>query len=123
MASPPEEGGLKDARAADNNIVISDSTLRKILPPQLNKMTYQYKVMCGCECCISYKIMHYYLLTWSVCCLKQIKYRSTNLQNRRSSEISILIFETYKNSVQTHSCNIYNTDADMAMEIICPYTS
>ena len=58
MVSPPEEGGLKEAIDADNNIIISDSTLRKILPPQLNNMAYQYKGMCGCECYISAKIMH-----------------------------------------------------------------
>ena len=33
MVSPPEEGGLKDARYSDNNIIISDSKLRSILPP------------------------------------------------------------------------------------------
>ena len=31
----PDNGGLKKARDADNNIIISDSTLRSILPPQL----------------------------------------------------------------------------------------
>ena len=66
MASPPEEGGLKDARAADNNIVISDSTLRKILPPQLNKMTSRYKVMCGCELHI---LQNYALLSVDMECL------------------------------------------------------
>ena len=34
MVSPPEEGGLKEARDADNNIIIGDSTLRNILPPK-----------------------------------------------------------------------------------------
>ena len=31
------DGGIKDARDEDNNIVISNSTLRSLLPPQLNK--------------------------------------------------------------------------------------
>ena len=63
MVSPSEEGGLKEARDADNTIIISDSTLIKILPPQLNKMTYRYKFVCGCERWISANIMHSYLLT------------------------------------------------------------
>ena len=58
MVSPPEEGVLKEARYEDNNIIISDSTLQKILPPQLKNMTSRYRVMCGCECCISAKGMH-----------------------------------------------------------------
>ena len=47
--SPLEEGGLKESRDADNYIIISDSTSRDILPPQLKNMSSRYKVMCGCE--------------------------------------------------------------------------
>ena len=60
--STPEEDGLKEARYAENNIMISDSTPRSILPPQLKKMSARYKVMCGCECSISTKIIHSLLL-------------------------------------------------------------
>ena len=38
MLSLPEEAGLKDARDADNSIIISDFTLLSIIPPQLMKM-------------------------------------------------------------------------------------
>ena len=44
MLIPTEEGGPKDARDADNNTTISDSTLRNILTHQLKNMTDQYKV-------------------------------------------------------------------------------
>ena len=37
---PPEEGGLKEARYADNNTIIAASTLRNILPTQIKNMTY-----------------------------------------------------------------------------------
>ena len=50
MVSTPEKGGLKEARDSDNNIIISDSILRKILPPQIKNMTSRYKIMCDCEC-------------------------------------------------------------------------
>ena len=33
------DGGLKDARDEYDNIIISDSTLRSLLPPQLKQMT------------------------------------------------------------------------------------
>ena len=49
---------------SDNNIIISDSTLRNIFPPQLKNMTSWYKVICGCECSISDKIMHSSLLSY-----------------------------------------------------------
>ena len=44
---PPEEGLRKDSRDADNNIIISDSTIRTILPPQIKKVSVRYKVVCG----------------------------------------------------------------------------
>ena len=62
--SPTEEYVLKEVRDANNNIIVDDSTFHDILPPQLKKMTSIYKVICGCECCISAKIMHLLLLSW-----------------------------------------------------------
>ena len=58
MVSPPEEGLRKDSRDADNNIIISDSTLRSILPTQPKKIYARYKVMCGCEYYIYAKSIH-----------------------------------------------------------------
>ena len=57
-------GGLKDATDENSKIIISDSTLRSLLPPQLKQMSARYKVMCGCECCIYAKIIHSSLLSW-----------------------------------------------------------
>ena len=35
LVSDPNDGGMKDARNENGNIIISDSTLRLLLPPQL----------------------------------------------------------------------------------------
>ena len=59
----PYDGGIREARDADNNIIISDYTLRSLFPPQLKK-TSRYKVLCVCECCISSKSIHSSLLSW-----------------------------------------------------------
>ena len=37
LVSDPNDGGLKYARDEDGIIIISDSTLRSLLPPQLKK--------------------------------------------------------------------------------------
>ena len=50
--------GLKEARDEDDNIIIRNSTLRSLLPPQLKQMFPRYKVMCGCECFIPSKSIH-----------------------------------------------------------------
>ena len=49
LVSNINDGGNKDARYEDDNTIINDSTLRSLLPPQLNQMSEQYKVMWGCE--------------------------------------------------------------------------
>ena len=46
----PNDGSITDARDEDDNIIISDSTLRSLLPTQFMHMSEQYKVMCDCEC-------------------------------------------------------------------------
>ena len=38
--SNPNYGVLKDARGEDDNLIISDSTLCSLLPPQLNKLLH-----------------------------------------------------------------------------------
>ena len=61
--SPPEEGNLKESRDEEYIIIMIDSTLHDIIPPQLKNMSVGYIVMCGFECCISDKSMHSYSLS------------------------------------------------------------
>ena len=74
-----------------------------------------YKVMCGCECCISAKKKHFYLLTRRGYQTKQPKDQTPNAQKIRSGEIASRIFETYNDAMRPHCCNIHNTASDMAM--------
>ena len=83
-------------------------------------MNYQYKSLCGCECCISSKIIHLSLLEWRDCHIKHLKDRSHNAQYRRYGHLSSHLFETYKNSVRPHRFYIYNSAASMAMAKMCP---
>ena len=64
IVSDTNDGALKDTRYEDNNIIIYDSTLRSLLPPQFKKMSSWYNVMFGCECCIYDKSIHSSLLSW-----------------------------------------------------------
>ena len=72
LVSDPNDGGLNYARDKNGKIIISDSALRSLLPPQLKKMSARYKIMCGCECCISAKSIHSSLLSWRERYLKKI---------------------------------------------------
>ena len=44
--------GLGEARDDKGKVIISDTALRYLLPPQLKPMTERHKIMCGCETCI-----------------------------------------------------------------------
>ena len=46
LLSDPNDGGIKYARGEYGKIIISGSTLRSIMPPQLKQMSPRYKVMC-----------------------------------------------------------------------------
>ena len=122
MVSPPKYGGLKMALDADNNITISDYTLHYNIPLQLKKISARYNVNCGCECCISTKTVNFSLLTCLDFHMKQLKYQSHNVKNRRSGEVISCIFEIYNNNVIPYGCHIHNTATDIPMEKMFLFT-
>ena len=48
LVSNADNVGLKEARDENDNIIISDFTLRSLLPTQLKIKSSKYKVMCSC---------------------------------------------------------------------------
>ena len=95
LVSDPNDDGIKDARDENGKIIISESTLRSLLPPQLKQMSARCKVMCGYECCISSKSIHSSLLSWRDRYLKNMKYISQNSQSRKSGEKAHHLYTTY----------------------------
>ena len=73
IVSDAKDGGLKESIDEDDNIIISDSILCSLLPPQLKKMSSRYEVMCSCKYCICAKGMHSSLLSWGDSYLKNSK--------------------------------------------------
>ena len=51
MLLPENKGGFAGVRDADGCIIISDTTLRKLLPKELRPATETHKQLCGCELC------------------------------------------------------------------------
>ena len=93
MVSSPEEGELKYSREEDNAIIISDSTLKNILPTQIKNMT-TWKKLCV-DVSVTYQtkacIRNYYH------CVRffwKIKDQSCNAQNKRSDEMANILFDT-----------------------------
>ena len=50
LISSPDDGGLVVDRHAEkkNDVIISDTMLRSLAPPQLRTMADNHKMMCGC---------------------------------------------------------------------------
>ena len=52
LISSPYGGGLLGARHTNtNNVIISDTMICSLTPPQLRPMTDDHKMMCGCAIC------------------------------------------------------------------------
>ena len=86
LVSDPNDGGLKNARDENGKIIISDSTLSLLLPPQLKQMSERYMIMCGCECYIYAKRTNSSLLSWRDRYLKKFKDKNKKAQSRKSGE-------------------------------------
>ena len=121
LVSDPNDGGIKGDRDEDGKIIISDSKLRSLLPPQLKQMSARYKIMCGCECCIYAKSIYSSLLSWRDRYLKKLKDQIQNAQSRRFGEKAHHIYTTYKNTVMPHGGHIYAKAPDMENDTMCTY--
>ena len=52
LIASPDYGVLLGARHTDtNDVIISDTMLRSLVPPQLRPMIDHHKMMCGCAMC------------------------------------------------------------------------
>ena len=85
----------------------------------IKKVSSRYKVMCGCECCISYKLMHSSLISWHDHYLKKTKDIIQNYQTGGLGKKQIHIYETYKNIVMPHGRHIYAKSYDTAKATWC----
>ena len=71
LIASPYYGGLLGARHANrNDVIISDTMIRSLAPPQIRPMTDHHKIMCGCAIYITSKHFKELLNAWR---LKQLK--------------------------------------------------
>ena len=58
LIASPDDGDLLGTRHTDkNDVIISDTMLRSLAPPQLRPMTDNHKMMWGCSICNNSKYM------------------------------------------------------------------
>jgi hypothetical protein len=56
LIEPPERGGFVEAWQ-DGKVIISDTSLRRLLPKELRPATERHKQMCCCETCMSPRML------------------------------------------------------------------
>ena len=84
LISDPVDGGIKEAKGAENNSIISDYTLRSLLTPQLKKC-HQDTRLCVIVNVVYMLKLHIHNYYHGVIVLKK-KHQIQNSQNRRSGE-------------------------------------
>ena len=88
IASPYDDGLLGARHAKKNHVIISDTMLRSLSPPQLHPMTDNHKMMCGCAICNTSKYSQELLNAWRRKQLKIMKDKADNSRGREKDELT-----------------------------------
>ena len=89
LIASPDDGGLVGARhVITNDVIISDTMLRSLAPPQLRPMTDNNKRMCGCAICKTSKYMQEYLNAWRRKKSKIMKDKAEKSRGRGKDELT-----------------------------------
>ena len=89
LIASPRDGGLVGARHPEkNDVIISDTMLRSLAPPQLRPITDNHKNMCGYAICNTSKYMQESLNVWRRKQLKIMKYEADNSRGRGKDELT-----------------------------------
>ena len=55
ITSPDDGGLLRSIHANTNDVIIIDTVISSLAPPQLRRITDHHKMMCGCAICNNWK--------------------------------------------------------------------
>ena len=85
LITSPDNGGLLGARHSDkNDVIIRDTMLHSLVPPQLRPMTDHHKIMCGCAICNTSKYFQESLNAWRRKQLKIMKDKADYARGREN---------------------------------------
>ena len=86
IASPDDVGLVRARHSIKNDVIISETMLRSLAPPQLRPMTDNHKMMCGCAIFNTSKYMQESLNSWRRKQLKIMKEKADNSRGRGKYE-------------------------------------
>jgi hypothetical protein len=121
MLLPVNKGGFAGAFDENGSVIISDTTLRKLLPKELRPATETHKQLCGCELCITVASLQKTLNAFRLRSLKVMKERSVLARASRSSLPAVRKLQEYSASVENLDETLKQKKAADALTLItCP---
>jgi hypothetical protein len=123
LIAPPDQGGLLGARHHESNdVIISDTMLRSLVPPELRPMTDQHKIMCGCTICNTSKYLQTSLNAWR---RKHMKYMEVQANASRSRSKATLLeaYTTYADFVYPNNEPLHPRCETAADSVLCAPTT
>ena len=102
--------GLKEVYENNDKVLISDTALRSLIPPNIKKMSDKYKEMCGCEICIMAKSHQSDLNA----------YRLYMLKRMQKSKVDTNTTGLYKYAVYRNNKHLHEKPKDALQCIQCP---
>ena len=89
LIASPDYGGLLEARhVKTNDVIISDTILCSLAPPQLRPMTDNHEMICGCVICNTSKYMQESLNAWRRKQLEIMINKAENSRGRGKDELT-----------------------------------
>ena len=123
IIASPYDGGLLEARHADtNDMIISDTMLCYLAPPQLRPMTDHHKMMCGCAICNTSKYFQELLNTWRWKQSKITKDKADNSCGRKKFKLT-QAYKSYADYSFQNNENCHPRCENSADYVFCPPTN
>ena len=124
LLSEDETVGLKEARDENGKVLISDTALRCLRPPQVKPMTERHKVMCGCKICITIKQQQETLNLFHLRVLKSLDGKVASFGNNNRSRQKSAAEEkakNYRNEICENDKHLHEKPKDAMKTIVCPF--
>ena len=121
MLLPINEGGFAGIREANGQIIISDTTLRRLLPAELRPATETPKQLYGCELCNTARSLHKKLNAFRARTLKQMREGINQVVLPRQRLASLRALEEYRPLVANADMSIMHIKlSDVVTTMTCP---
>lgn len=115
--------GLEEAKDENGKVLISDTALRCLRPPQVKPMTGRYKVTCGCKICITIKQQQESLNLFRLRVLRSLNGKVASFANNtRSCQESAAEEKAnnYRNEIYKNGKHLHEKPKDAMKTIMCP---